>query len=92
MLSCYEQAHVKGVACMDIGSAIVGFLALGFGILTAVIRKRSPEKFRKLQSMKERLGDTAGERLHFFGYSLVPILVGIIFLVASLFGISIFAL
>jgi hypothetical protein len=76
---------------VDIGSAVIGFFALGFGIVTAVIRKRSPERFPKLQAMKERLGEKAGSRLHIVGYSLVPILVGIIFLLAGFFGISIFS-
>jgi hypothetical protein len=74
---------------MNLGTAIIGFVALGFGISTLVIRKRSPERLPKLQAMKERLGDEAGYRLHFVGYTLVPILVGIIFLLGGFFGISI---
>ena len=77
---------------MNVGSAIIGIIVLGFGIITLVMRQRSPERFAKLRAMKEKLGDKAGYRLHLFGYSLVPIVVGIIFLVAGLFGISIFAL
>ena len=73
---------------MTFGPAIIGFLALGFGISTLVIRMRAPERFAKLQAMKEHLGEKAGYRLHFTAYTLIPIMVGIIFLLCGVFGVS----
>ena len=47
-----------------------------FGIYTLVIRIKSPDKFSKLDSIKEKLGDNMGYAMHTFLYSIVPIFFG----------------
>ena len=73
---------------VNYGTSIIGLLALGFGISTLVLRIRTPERFTKLQTMKEQLGEKAGFLLHFTAYTAIPILVGVIFLLGGFFGVS----
>ena len=73
---------------VNFGTFIIGLLALGFGISTLVMRMRNPERFTKLKAMKEQLGEKAGFLLHFTAYTAIPILVGIIFLLGGLRGVS----
>jgi len=79
---------MEGYANVNFGTSIIGLLALGFGISTLVIRIRTPERFAKLQTMKEQLGEKAAYRLHFTAYTVIPIMVGIIFLLGGVFGVS----
>ncbi len=62
---------------MNYFKLILGILALTYGIFTIIQRKRKPESFSKLQPMKEKFGDKAGFALHFTGYSLIPIILGV---------------
>lgn len=66
---------------------IVGSAALGFGLFTTWIRIRRPAWFWKLEKMKELYGPRAGYALHFVGYSLVPMAIGVHFLLKG-FGIA----
>ncbi len=70
----------------------IGILILWFGIFTAMLRQKSPEKFRQLEAMKEKFGDTPGKILHIFAYSMIPIIFGVFLLFAGLNGISLMQL
>jgi len=65
---------------------VLGILALGFGLTTLVLRQVKPEVFHKLGPMKERWGDAAGTAIHVVGYSVIPIVAGIVWLMAGLGG------
>ena len=56
---------------------VFGVLLIGFGIFTFYARGRHPGMFWKLKPMQERWGQGPGKALHVFGYSVVPILLGI---------------
>lgn len=75
---------------MNIVSLVLGVLCIGYGIYTAIARRKTPEKFGKLEAMKKKFGDKTGVIIHIISYTIVPILAGIIFIIAAYFGISIF--
>jgi hypothetical protein len=65
---------------------LIGIGALGFGLYTAYARTTSPDKFGKLEAMKEQWGPTAGNLVHLIAYTLVPIGVGLVFLIRAVAG------
>ena len=71
-------------------SIVVGAAAFLYGIYTLITRIKTPEKFGKLEAMKKAYGKTAGNAIHFVSYTLVPMAVGITFIVLGILGISIF--
>lgn len=62
---------------------LTGCGALLFGIGTFILRLKAPEKFGKLEAMKERWGERNGRSLHVFAYSVVPVLFGISMIVKA---------
>ena len=59
-----------------------------YGLYTMTMRTRSPEKFGKLQAMKDKHGDVNGTALHIVAYTVAPIIVGIILSFAGFNGMS----
>lgn len=68
-------------------SIIIGIAAIGFGIYTFLLRRKSPEKLVKLGAMKKFYGDKKGALIHIIAYTIAPIVVGIIIMVKGIFGI-----
>jgi len=69
---------------MNWGSVALGAVMIGYGIWTGFQRPRAPEKFEKLQAMKEFYGAKRGTIIHVIGYTVLPIIFGIVFLVAGI--------
>ncbi|QQO09937.1 hypothetical protein [Breznakiella homolactica] len=63
----------------------LGVLVIFYGIYTAVIRLKSPEKLGKYQAMKERYGDNTGKLLHVLSYTVVPIILGAVLICRAVF-------
>ena len=57
---------------------LIGLAAVGYGIYTAITRARSPEKFKKLEPMKKFWGPRMGIAIHVMGYTLLPVLFGLV--------------
>ncbi len=62
---------------------ILGALAIAYGVYSYVQRKTAPEKIEKLQIMIERNGEKMGHSIHLFGYTILPIVAGILILLAA---------
>jgi hypothetical protein len=75
---------------MHIPTVLIGVAAFLYGIYTAWARVAKPGQFGKLEAMKKALGPTTGNIVHLIAYTLVPIGVGVVFLLAGLQGRSIF--
>lgn len=72
---------------MDISiNFIIGVLAIVYGLYSFVQRKVAPEKIVKLQSMIERNGEKMGHSIHLFGYTILPIVAGLLLLYAHFRG------
>ena len=68
---------------MDISfNFIVGVLAIVYGLYSYVQRKTAPENIEKLQTMIERNGEKMGHSIHLFGYTILPIVAGLMLLYA----------
>ena len=65
-------------------------LAALYGFYTLIVRFKTPEKFCKLTAMKEKFGDKGGIVFHTIAYSIVPIIVGIVFIYSGALGVSVF--
>lgn len=63
---------------------LLGVAAILYGFYTAYTRSRTPEKFAKLEAMKEQLGERGGTALHIIGYTVLPILVGFTLVIGAL--------
>ncbi|MDH3388996.1 MAG: hypothetical protein OEN02_13945 [Gammaproteobacteria bacterium] len=61
---------------------ILGVLAIAYGLYCFVQRKIAPEKIEKLQTMIERNGEKMGHSIHLFGYTILPIVTGLLLLYA----------
>lgn len=68
---------------MDIGlNLILGVLAIAYGVYSYIRRKTAPDSIDKLQTMIERNGEKMGHSIHLFGYTILPIVAGILILLA----------
>jgi len=68
---------------MEIGiNLIIGVLAIGYGLYSYYQRKTAPESIEKLQTMIERNGEKMGHSIHLVGYTIMPIIAGLLLLFA----------
>ncbi len=67
-------------------NSILGVLAIVYGLYCFVQRKVAPEKIEKLQSMIERNGEKMANSIHLFGYTILPIVAGLLLLFANFRG------
>ncbi|MDH3631604.1 MAG: hypothetical protein OER98_10840 [Gammaproteobacteria bacterium] len=65
---------------------IIGVLAIAYGVYSFIQRKIAPEKIEKLQVMIERNGEKMGHSIHLFGYTILPIVAGLLLLYAHFKG------
>ena len=64
---------------------VIGIFCIFFGILTLIGRIFKIEKmFNKLNKMKEFWGDRAGSIIHFIGYTVIPIIIGIVLIIKNI--------
>jgi hypothetical protein len=75
---------------MNIITLVLGIVFFGYGVFSIILRIKSPEKFGKLETMKNRFGDKGGMVIHIIFYSILPIIVGIVFIVCGILGVKIF--
>jgi len=68
----------------------IGVFAVGFGIYSTFVRLTNPQKFGKLEAMKQKFGATAGTVIHTVAYSVVPIIAGIMFIIQGIRGAALF--
>ncbi len=68
---------------MDPITMALGLGAAGFGSYTTYLRFSNPEKLGKLEAMREKFGTAAGTAIHTVTYSIAPIVVGLILIVAG---------
>jgi len=77
---------VAGLPCRlmnDISiNFIIGVLAIAYGIYCYIQRKTAPENIEKLQSLIERNGEKMAHSIHLFGYTIMPIVAGLMLLYA----------
>ena len=72
---------------MNIGiNYTLGALAIVYGLYCFVRRKVAPENIEKLQSMIERNGEKMAHSIHLFGYTILPIVAGLLLLFAHFRG------
>ena len=62
---------------------VFGLLAIGYGLYCYIQRKTAPEKIEKLNTMIERNGEKMGHSIHMFGYTILPILAGVLILFSN---------
>lgn len=63
---------------------LLGIAAVGYGLYTAYARVKTPGQFAKLEAMKKQWGDQAGTIVHVVGYTIVPIVVGVVLIIGAL--------
>jgi hypothetical protein len=59
---------------------ILGMLAIVYGLYSFYQRKTAPEDIAKLQIMIERNGEKMANSIHLFGYTILPIVAGLLLL------------
>lgn len=64
------------------GNLIIGIICLLYGLFTLYLRIFKESKgLGKLENMKMMLGDKLGTLLHVFSYTILPICIGLYFIV-----------
>ena len=71
---------------MEYFNLILGVLAIIYGVYSYVQRMTAPEKIEKLQTMIERNGESMAHRIHLIGYTIMPIIAGLLLLHAHFRG------
>ena len=71
---------------MNTMTVLIGVLATLFGAATVVLRHTHPQWFKKLGPMKAAWGAIPGYVVHFIGYSLVPLVLGISMIIHGMNG------
>ena len=79
VLLAIELGYYRGVMNIPF-NLILGILAIVYGLYSYKQRKVAPEKIEKLQSMIERNGEKMGHSIHLFGYTILPIVAGLLLL------------
>ncbi len=74
---------------MDLVTMGLGVVAAGYGVYTGYMRKKDPSKFGKLDAMKRFWGGKTGFAMHFVSYTIMPIVFGVMLIVAGSRGLSI---
>ena len=74
---------------MDFVTVGLGVAVVLYGLYTLIMRIKPPEKFGKLKAMKDKFGSTAGQTIHVIAYTAMPILFGVIVIIAGINGLSI---
>ena len=59
---------------------ILGVLAIVYGLYSYYQRKTAPENIKKLQENIERNGEKMAHQIHLFGYTILPIVAGLLLL------------
>ena len=68
----------------------IGMAAVFFGVYSLFLRITGHDKFGKLKGMRERYGEKYGGLIHLVLYCIVPVIFGIIMIVAGRQGYAIF--
>jgi hypothetical protein len=68
---------------MDL-NLLLGILAIWYGLYMLYVRATSPGKLLKLEAMKKHWGERTGLIVHVVGYTVVPIIVGLVLIMSSL--------
>ena len=62
----------------------LGALMMVYGIVTLILRNVAPERFWKLERMKKKWGEKAGMRIHVIGYTVLPLVAGLVLIIRGL--------
>jgi len=65
---------------------VIGVLAIIYGLYSFYRRKTEPESIAKLTIMIERNGEKMGHAIHLFGYTILPIVAGLLLMHAHFRG------
>ncbi len=61
---------------------ILGLGLIIYGLFMQVRRQTVPEKIEKLQVLIESHGEKTGRTIHFVGHTVVPLVAGVLLLIA----------
>ena len=88
MIATVQFADWLGYYCRPMSNFnfILGVLAIVYGLYSYYQRKTAPEKIEKLQTMIARNGEKMGHSIHLFGYTILPIVAGLMLLHAHFRG------
>lgn len=70
---------------MNYFSLILGIAIFIYGVYTFIMRQKAPEKLKKLEAMKKFYGEKKGLMIHWFFYTILPIVAGIIIVTYAFF-------
>lgn len=65
----------------------LGLLTITYGCYTAIMRRKDPSKFGKIEGMKHIFGNRLGNWIHIIAYSVIPVIVGGLLVVVGLLGV-----
>lgn len=61
---------------------ILGAGLIGYGTYTLLIHHLAPQRFEKLTYLREKYGEKMGFNIHYIGHSIMPLVAGILTLIA----------
>jgi hypothetical protein len=75
---------------MNLTTVLVGAALIAYGGYTFWARRARPATFRKLEPMKALWGEKPGQWIHVIGYSVLPVVLGLLLLRHGWLGGSVF--
>jgi hypothetical protein len=75
---------------MNTTTIVIGAAVFLFGVYTSVMRYARPQKLGKLVALQQLFGEKNGSLIHLLSYAVLPLVAGVIFLLAGMRGISLF--
>lgn len=89
--SLFYHIKLKEGIIMNPVTVIVGLVFCGYGFMVLRLRLQGrDDKFRKLGSMRKKYGEKAGSLIHYISCSIVPLLLGVWFIIAGIKGNEVF--
>lgn len=73
---------------MDLVTVSSGVVIIMYGVFTLALRVKAPEKFAKLEAMRDKFGHGVGTAIHTTAYSVLPVLLGGLMVRAGVNGVS----
>lgn len=77
---------------MNIGTLVLGAVVILMGLYFVVARIKFPNKLKKYAAMRKKMGDKVALIVHTFFYSILPLVLGLLMIVAASNGVTVIEL
>jgi hypothetical protein len=74
---------------MDFVTIGLGSFVGLYGLYMMALRLKNPNKLGKLEAMREKFGSGVGTAIHLVAYTVLPVILGVMLIIAGSRGVSV---